>query len=274
MRAPSATRTAESPRHVTCAKLSGMPTIDLNADLGEDVGDDEALLRLVTSANIACGAHAGNPALMRHTLRRCRELGVAAGAHPGLADPEHFGRRPAQGLSPTTVRTLVLAQVGELTALAHAEGTPLHHVKLHGALAHQVAADPALAQAVAEALQSLGALLAWTVMPGTTQESTAVAAGVPLLREAYVDRTYTAKGRLVPRGTPGALLEDPALAARRAVAMVERQALPLADGGWLAVAGIDTLCVHGDTPSAVRMARAVREALARAGITVASPIRR
>lgn len=253
-------------------------TVDLNADLAEgfgpwQMGDDAALLAVVTSANLACGFHAGDPLILARTLALCAKHGVAVGAHPSWPDLWGFGRRPQTGYQPAEVAALLLYQVGAVRALAAAAGLSLQHVKLHGALANQAAADPVLADACARALVQLGDQqpLRWMVMPHTAQHTAALRHNVPVLLECYVDRGYDHQGLLLPRDQPGAILHDPAFAVARALEAVRRQALPLADGRWLPTR-IDSLCVHGDTPGAVLLAQRLRAALQSAGMQVCSPI--
>lgn len=252
--------------------LHGTPAIDLNADLGEGfgpwtMGDDAALLDVVTSANVACGFHAGDPIIMRRTIRNARQRGVDLGAHPAFLDLWGFGRRPMPHERPEDVEALVLYQLGALQALAQAEQSQVRHLKAHGALANQAAESLLLARAIGRALQLAGAGMTWIVMPHTALHQAALELGLPHALEAYVDRAYEADGHLVPRQQPGALIHDPDVAAARAVRMVRDQGLPLQDGNLLATP-IDTLCVHGDSPGAVQMARAVRAALLQAGIRV------
>lgn len=244
-----------------------MPTIDLNADVGEGC-DDAAILPYVTSANVACGGHAGDEATMRATLRLARELGVAAGAHPGFPDRDGFGRRVTTR-DPARVQVLVEEQCRSLTAVAEAEGVVLAHVKPHGALYNLSAEDDAVAAAIAEAVRrSLpGARLVG--LAGSRSLIAARAAGLAARGEAFVDRGYRGDGRLAERGTPGALIEDPAEAARRAVAIATRGCLEAVDGTPLAIAA-ETLCMHGDVPGAAYVARAVADALRRAGVRVAA----
>lgn len=253
-----------------------MARVDLNADLGEGygawrMGDDDGLLGVVTSANVACGLHAGDPLLLRRTVRMAVNSGVAVGAHPGWPDLWGFGRRAFAGAAADDVESVVLYQLGAIAAVCAAEGVPLSHVKLHGALAHQCAADLDLALAAG---RTLGALLgqhpAWTVMPGSAQELACRRLGIRPIFEAYIDRAYGMDGQLLPRDQPGAVLHDPRRAADRALEIVRRQALPTVDGRWLP-AQVDSLCVHGDTLGAVEMAAQVRERLERAGVQVAAP---
>lgn len=245
--------------------------IDLNCDCGESfgpwrLGDDAAVLRHVTSANIACGAHAGDPDVMRRTLRLCRELGVAAGAHPGYPDLQGFGRR-ALPMTPAEVEASVLAQVGALHALARAEAVELRHVKPHGALYNVAAVTPAVAEAIARAIAAFSRELVLVGLAGSQLVAAGEAAGLRVAREAFADRGYAADGTLLPRGTPGALITDPAANLAQALRIVvERHALGPAGEHVPIVA--DTLCVHGDTPGAAERAAGLRAGLAAAGVEV------
>lgn len=224
----------------------------------------------MSSANVACGGHAGDANTLHATLALARAHGVALGAHPGFVDHASFGRAPQPGVSAAEVQALVRAQVTLARHAAAAIGGVLHHVKAHGALANQAAAELGLALAIGRAIVDLDPSLRWIVMPGTALQRAAEQLGVAWIGEAYVDRGYGPQGLLVPRGSPGALLNDPAAAALRAVEMVARQALPLASGGWLP-AQVDSLCVHGDSPQALAMVQALRSRLAEAGFGVAAP---
>jgi UPF0271 protein len=223
--------------------------IDLNADLGEEVTDDEALLAVVTSANVACGYHAGNPAIMRAVCEEAARRGVSVGAQVSYADRENFGR-VALDVEYDVLRDQVADQVGVLSAIAEAAGTVVRYVKPHGALYHRVIDDPDQAAAVLAASGSLPVL-------GMAGEllTQAAAAGRAVLHEGFPDRAYGPDGRLVPRSEPGAVLTDAVRIAQRAV--------ELATG---TEPRIDSVCVHGDTPGAVDHARAVREALEAAGL--------
>jgi UPF0271 protein len=247
--------------------------IDLNADVGEH--DDAAaaaleasLLRTVTSVNIACGFHAGGPDLMRRTLALARDAGVSPGAHPGFRDAEGFGRRDLPA-SPRAVENLVAYQVGALAALARCEGVALAHVKPHGALYNQSARDASLARAVAAAVRMIDPALAIVALAGSALAEAAATAGLRVVAEGFVDRAYRGDGSLVPRGQPGALLTDPRHAAERAVALARDGRVAAIDGTILSLR-VETLCVHGDTPGALAMARAARDALEAAGLTVAA----
>ena len=245
--------------------------IDLNCDLGEGAGRDAELMPWVTTANIACGAHAGDEATMRATLRLARRHGVAAGAHPGFADPAEFGRREL----PVTSREaaeLVRAQVGALRRLAAEEGIGIGHVKLHGALYNQVARDPELAGAVHDVVREAG-VPALVVPAASVQEEVSRArGGLRVVPEVFADRAYRADGSLAPRALPGAVIADESIA----VAQVLRLAL---EGRVRAITGEDivlrgeTVCVHGDGSRAEIFARLLREALAAAGVEVRAFVR-
>jgi UPF0271 protein len=245
------------------------PEIDLNCDAGEafgpwPMGDDEALIPLVTSVNVACGAHAGDPTVMRRTIELAARHGVAVGAHPGYPDLQGFGRR-ALGLTPAEVEVQVLAQVGALAGVARGVGVPLRHVKPHGALYNEAADDPALARAIASAVHAYDPDLVLVARAGSAQAEAGRAAGLRVAEEAFADRGYDAAGRLLPRGRPGALIADPQAAARRAVGLLRTGRLPAEDGTWLALRPA-TLCVHSDTPGAGQVAAALRRALEAAGV--------
>jgi UPF0271 protein len=229
----------------------GVWRVDLNADLGEGFPDDEALLGRVTSASIACGAHAGDEATARRALRAARERGVVVGAHPGYDDREHFGRRDLD-LPPSAVRELIATQAAWLGRLAGEEGVALRYVKPHGALYNRAQRDAAIAAAVVAAVGALG--VAVVGQPGGAVAAEARRAGVPFWAEGFPERGYRADGRLVPRGEPGAVLDDPDAIAAQAIALVRR--------------GVDTLCLHGDNPRAVALADLLRRALGDAQVAV------
>lgn len=229
-------------------------TIDLNADMGEGAGADEALLGVVTSANVACGAHAGDPSLMRRTVRAARAAGVAVGAHPGFPDREHFGRR-ALSMTPQAIEDSVLYQIAALAGIAAAEGAALTHVKPHGALYNMAAKDQAMADAIAGAIAVFDPSLVMVGLPASALERAAEKAGLAFAAEGFADRAYEADGSLVARTKPGALITDPAAAAAGA--------LRLARAGH-----VRTICIHSDTPGAEAIAAAVRRALDEAGAVV------
>ncbi|HEY9086208.1 MAG TPA: 5-oxoprolinase subunit PxpA [Candidatus Tyrphobacter sp.] len=228
--------------------------IDLNADVGEGCGNDALLFEFVTSANIACGWHAGDEATMTATVRAALEHGVAIGAHPSFPDREHFGRTE-MARTPHEVYEDVTAQLRALASVASREGTHLRHVKPHGALYNMAARSETLADAVARAVRDHDASLALVGLAGSASISAARRAGLRAVEEVFADRGYSPDGSLLPRGTPGALIDD----AGRAVA----QALAFAERGFG-----QTLCVHGDGPHALEFARRIRAALAAAGVEV------
>lgn len=245
--------------------------IDFNSDLGESfgaykLGDDEAILAAVTSANIACGYHAGDPAVMRRTLALCKERGVAPGAHPGYPDLLGFGRR-AMAVSPDDVYNYVLYQLGALHGLAVAAGMQLQHVKPHGALYNQADVDMRLAEAIAAAVKAFDPELILLVPANSAMAAAGRAAGLRVAAEVFADRAYTPEGRLVDRRLPGAMITDPQEAAARVVEMVERGTVTAVDGSKLTIAA-DSVCVHGDSPTAVSFAVAVRQALSERGIEI------
>ncbi|MGR0221160.1 LamB/YcsF family protein [Agromyces sp. ZXT2-6] len=242
--------------------------IDLNADLGEGygawrMGDDEAMFSLVTSANVACGFHAGDPLTMVRSARLAVAHGVALGAHPGYRDRAGFGRREL-AVSPDEIAAEVVYQLGALDAVARAAGTEVRYVKAHGALYHRLDADRAAALAVADALAAFDSAIALLGPPAGELERAAGEAGIRYAREAFIDRGYLADGRLVPRTEAGALVHEPSAAVDRALELVETGGVIAHDGSRVDL-GPDSLCLHGDTPGAVELARAVRAALDAAG---------
>lgn len=250
-----------------------MEHMDLNSDLGEGfgawtMGDDEALLAVVTSANVACGFHAGDPSTMRRVVAEAARRGVAVGAHVSYPDRRGFGRYPMD-LPAGQVTDDVIYQLGALQAVAATCGTQVRYVKPHGALYHRIAADPGQARAVVEAIRAVDPALALLVGPGSLAARAAEQAGIRAVAEGFADRGYTPDGTLVPRDRPGAVLSDPDAVARRAVRIARDRTVEAVDGTEL-VLPVDSLCVHGDSPGAVRLARAVRDALAGAGVPLAA----
>lgn len=243
-----------------------MTSIDLNADLGEGSGSDAALLEVVSSASIACGGHAGDAGTMRAALLAAKARGVTVGAHPGFADRAHFGRRrlalPAEELD-----TQIRGQVRMLVEMAEEEGVSVRYVKLHGALANMAAEEPAVAALAFAAVEGLVKDLAILAIDNSAQVEVAEALGFPVIREAYADRAYRADGLLVPRSEPSAVLHDPAQIAERALRLARFGELVAVDGTVVSTAA-RSLCIHGDTPEAVAIARAVRAALEAAGVEV------
>ena len=248
--------------------------VDLNCDMGESfgrwhLGADAEVMPHITSANVACGAHAGDPATMRHTLRLAREHGVAAGAHPGFADLAGFGRREIPA-SPEEVEDLVLVQLGALDAVARAEGMRLSHVKPHGALYNMAARTPALADAIARAVASFDASLVLFCLAGSPMLAAAAGAGLTAAAEGFADRSYEPDGSLTPRSVPGAVIHDVGQAVQRAVRMVRDGTVTARNGSDVPLR-VDTICVHGDTPGAAALARALSHGLRAAGITIVPP---
>lgn len=244
--------------------------IDLNADLGEGfgpwtLGDDAAMLGLVTSANVACGGHAGDPETMFRTLVLARERGVTVGAHPGYADREGFGRRVIP-MAPDEIGRMVAAQVGALQGVAALAGVSVRYVKPHGALANLAADDRAVAAAIVAAVAASG--LAVLAISGTELEGVAREAGLRVFSEVFADRAYLPSGRLVPRSQPGAVLHDAEAVAARLIGFLETGLMPVIGGDPVRLA-VQSVCLHGDTPGAVGMAQGLRARLAAAGITVA-----
>ncbi len=247
-------------------------SIDLNADLGESfgawtMGNDEALLDIVTSANIACGFHAGDPLVMTDTVRLCRDKGVGIGAHPGFDDIRGFGRRRILGMKPAETKAMLLYQIGALQAIARAEGLSVRHVKLHGALSNMASEDGAIAETYVAAAEAADKDLIVVAMATTALEKAVERAGMKLARELYADRAYNPDGTLVQRGTPGAMIHDPTEAADRVLRMVEEQAITAVDGSKIATTS-DTVCVHGDGPEALHIAEKIRTRLDKAGVVV------
>jgi len=247
--------------------------IDLNADMGESfgawrMGDDAALLDMVTSANVACGFHAGDPDVMAATMRAAVAKGVGLGAHPGFADLQGFGRCRVT-LHGDSVANLVRYQVAAAQGMARASGGLLAHVKLHGALANMASEDKALAAVCYRAVADLDPSLIAVAMAATPAEAAAREAGLRVACEIYADRGYAEDGTLLPRSDPGAVIHDPAEAARRVADMVAAGAIVTAASGRRLPTAIHTVCVHGDTPGALAMAAAVRSALRRANFAPA-----
>jgi UPF0271 protein len=250
-----------------------VPGTDINVDMGEAFGawpggPDEAMLAAATSANIACGFHAGDPRVMARTVALCRDMGKAVGAHPAYPDLVGFGRR-ALAASPDEVRSDVLYQLGALAAFCRAAGVRLRHVKAHGALYNVAVRDAATARAIAEAVAAFDPGLWVYALPGSELGRAAAALGLRVAWEAFADRGVQADGTLVPRGQPGDLITDPHQAAARAVRIAREGVVVPAGGGEPIPWRADTICVHSDTPGAPAIAAAVRAALAAAGVAVA-----
>lgn len=251
---------------MTCA-------IDLNCDMGESfgaytIGRDAEIINYVSSANIACGFHAGDPQVMHRTVALAAAHGVAVGAHVGFPDLVGFGRR-AMMLSPEEVRAAVLYQLGALAAFCRAGGVSLHHVKPHGAMYNMAVGDRALAEAIAGAVAAFDPGLILYALPGSALGQAGEGAGLAVAYETFADRAFNRDGSLVSRNQPGALITDPELAVRRVIRMV-REGLVEAIAGEDIPVRFSTICVHGDGPNAVELARAIRMGLAAAGIEVRS----
>lgn len=262
-----------------------MNTIDLNSDVGESfgpwpMGDDAAIVSSVSSANVACGFHAGDPQGMANTCRTAATAGVTVGAHVSYRDLVGFGRRFLD-VAPNELADEVLYQIGALDALARAAGTEVKYVKPHGALYHAMVSHREHAQAVVSAVRSVDRNLPLMVLPGAVAGDFARDAGMPVVYEAFADRGYTPGGRLVPRREAGALLHDPGEVADRMVRLVREGRITAVDGTDIRLAdgiggiggtgeagGIGSICVHSDTPGAVAMASAVRSGLLDAGVTI------
>ena len=245
--------------------------VDLNADVGEGaaggaLGQDPALMQSITSANVACGFHAGDPGIMRATIELARAHGVAVGAHPGFPDLEGFGRRELQ-VAPRDVEDFVVYQVGALAAIAAAQGVRLQHVKPHGALFNMAVRDAALADAVARATAMIDTSMMLFGLPGSELNAAGRRAGLKTACEAFADRAYQPDGALVSRQQPGAVIHDADVVVDRAVRMVRDQAVEAIDGSTVPLI-VDTICVHGDTPGAADLAARIRAALTAAGIEV------
>ena len=246
-------------------------SIDLNADLGESfgaytIGADPELIPLITSVNVACGFHAGDPLVMHKTVELCAKYGVAVGAHPGFPDLAGFGRRN-MAMKPEEAKAAVLYQAGALAAFCRAAGVPLRHVKLHGAMYNMAAKDPLLARAVAEAVASLGEGIALMGLSGSEMLKAAHEAGVPVLSEVFADRGYRSDGSLVPRGQPGDLIRDEEEAASRVLRMIREGVVRSVEGVDVPIRA-DSVCVHGDGPKALAFAGKLRQELEKAGVEV------
>ena len=246
-----------------------MQTIDLNSDLGEGfgpwaMGDDAAMLSVVSSANIACGGHAGDPETMYVTCRTAAEHGVVIGAHPSYVDREGFGRRIIP-MHPDEIGRMVVTQIGALAGIAQLAGTEVRYVKPHGALANLAAADATVAAGIVDAVRAAFPTLAILAISGTQLELVARAARVEVYSEIFADRAYQPDGLLVPRSKPGSVIHDAEHAARRLIDFVADGRMAVLDGDPIPL-DAHSICVHGDTPGAVEMARHIRAELIAAGL--------
>ena len=242
-------------------------SVDLNADLGEGAGHDEELLQLVSSANIACGVHAGSAAMMREAILAAKNRGVAVGAHPGFDDRETFGRRE-MALPGEEIFALVVSQMQAFQAAANSLGVRPQHMKPHGALYNMAARDEAMADAIARAVLAVDPKLVLFAPASSALSRAAEANEVRIAREVFADRNYMPDGSLVPRGRPEALLHDAEEAANRVYEMLLHNKVRAIDGSEVAVE-VDTICLHGDAPGAVEFARQLRLALHQMGVVVA-----
>jgi 5-oxoprolinase (ATP-hydrolysing) subunit A len=238
--------------------------IDLNADVGEECGDDAALIPLLTSANVCCGVHAGGPETMRRTIELCLRHGVRLGAHVSYPDREHFGRRELE-LPPAEISASITAQLQVLSTIARSAGAELRYLKAHGALYNRMARDAGVADAVIAAIYAFGPKLPLLTLPGSVAMQRAEAAGIIAVGEVFADRGYQDDGQLQPRGMPGALLTDVKQATSRALAWVRGGLMQSVSGKSFELEA-RSLCVHGDTPGAVVLATALRATLADAGV--------
>lgn len=250
-----------------------MPSVDLNADLAEgfgvwELGDDDAMLDVVTSANLACGFHAGNPVGLAATCRAAEKRGVRIGAQVGYFDLAGFGRRQID-VDPAELTADVIYQIGALQALARAAGTSLGYVKPHGALYNTIVSDRAQARAVAEAVQAVDPGLPVLGLSGSVFFEEAGRLGLRTVAEAFADRAYRPDGQLVSRREPGAVLHDPGVIADRVLMMVQTGTVTASDGSVISV-DVESVCVHGDSPGAVQIANAVRDRLLAAGVELAA----
>jgi UPF0271 protein len=247
--------------------------VDLNTDGGEgfgaySIGADDELLRVVTSINVACGYHGGDPVVIRRTIQAAAAAGVAVGAHPGFPDLQGFGRRNMQ-IPAADLAAMLIYQIGAVQALASAAGVSLRHVKAHGALYNMAMADAGLAAAIAEATRVFEGVRLFAPLHSAMAEA-GRARGVPVVYEAFLDRGYRRDGTLMPRSEPGALITDPAEAAARSLMMASEGIVGTADGARVTVRP-RTICIHSDTPGAAALAAAARSALTSEGILVTAP---
>lgn len=246
-----------------------MRRINLNADIAEgwgayDIGDDAALMRIIKSASVACGFHGGDHNTMHRIVNLARTHGVSIGAHPGFNDLWGFGRREIR-MKPSDIEYMTAYQIGALQAIARYAGLTVTHLKAHGALSNMAANDEGYAMAIGRAIKVVDPTLIYVALAGSEMEKAAMKLGLPLAREGFADRQYEEDGNLAARSIPGTVFREPKLAVEQALRMAEQGEVVARSGKVIKVA-VDTICVHGDEPSAVRVATAVHEALANAGI--------
>jgi UPF0271 protein len=248
-----------------------MVSIDLNCDMGEGfgaygLGNDDLVMPYITSANVACGFHASDPSTMWKTVKLAVRHGVAIGAHPSYPDLVGFGRR-AMDATADEISADVTYQIGALSAFCHREGVRLHHVKAHGALYNKAAETPSVAAAIAQAIKNADAELTMVCLSNSAMVTAAQEAGIPYVEEVFADRAYTRDGKLVPRSREGAVLHDPELIAQRVLVMVTKSIVVAIDGAEIPLKA-ETICVHGDTPGAFEMIKAIRSKLEAANVTL------
>jgi UPF0271 protein len=246
-------------------------SVNLNADMGEgfgayDIGNDDAILKIIRSANIACGFHAGDPLTMRRVVKRAKEEGVSIGAHPGFNDLWGFGRRRID-MHPDDLENIIAYQIGALQAMAACAGEKVTHVKPHGALNNMAAENIEYALAIGRAIKAVDRDLIYVALSGSEMEAAALQLDLKLAREGFCDRLYEDDGNLTSRRLPGAVIKDPATAARQVVHMVVEGEIVSRNGKRIP-RRVDTLCVHGDEPTAIELARTVREGLEAAGVKI------
>jgi UPF0271 protein len=241
--------------------------IDINSDIGEGMGDDEAMLNVATSVNVACGFHAGDSDTMRNVAAQARKRGVSIGAHPSYRDLAGFGRTPMPGLSASEIENIVACQTGALCAIASLAGHKVTHVKAHGALSNAACTDAMIANAIATAIRAIDPGLAFMVLPHTELALAADRAGLRPIQEIYADRAYQDDAQLLSRSKDGAVLHDKDEIAQRVLRMVTEQSIITASGKTIPTP-IESICVHGDTPGAVEIAKAVRTVLEQNGVTI------
>ena len=246
--------------------------VDLNADLGEGAGHDEDILEFVSSANIACGFHAGDPTSILESIRAAHELEVAVGAHPSFPDRANFGRKE-MALPPEEIYSIVTYQLGAFQALARAAGAEMNHVKAHGALYNMAARDRSLAEVIVNAVFAFDPKLILFVPPGGVFERAAKERGLQIAREVFADRNYMPDGTLVSRSSPDAFVRDPVEAAERVIRMLREQKVRAINGADVPVAA-ETICVHGDNPEAVEFVQKLRARLTSEEVMIAAPVRR
>ncbi|ULQ55602.1 5-oxoprolinase subunit PxpA [Flavihumibacter rivuli] len=244
-------------------------TIDINCDMGEGTGNDAILMPLISSANIACGFHAGDPETMRHTVQLAKKYHVAIGAHPSFFDREHFGRRKMD-IAPEKIYALVIYQVGALATICKAEGARLRHVKPHGALYNQSASDPGIARAIASAVRDCDRDLVLFGLAGSKLVEAGRAMGLTVAEEAFADRSYSRDGSLTPRTQANALINSSKKATAQVLDIIREGKVMATDGSTVSLHA-DTICIHGDGQHAVDFARAIQETLRTHSITIQSP---